>query len=151
MSTVHVTRRALTDEESGALLAKHHVGSMALAFHDRVSLDLVNYVYADRWLYGRMEEGPDLTTLRHNHWVAFQVSEIRGLYDWRAVTVNGPWQLLSDRGAPVDAEAARAALASIRAVVPAVFTSRDPVPERVHLFRLYVEEMRGFEMSSVTA
>src|SRR5258708_19598301 len=106
---VRVSTRALTHAEAEALLAKHHVGSMAVAFHDRVTIALSNYMYADRWIYGRMEHGPDLATLRHHPWVAFEVSEIDGIYDWRTVTVHGSIELLAYDASPPAPETFRPA------------------------------------------
>jgi uncharacterized protein len=145
---VHVSTRHLDQPAIEALFAKHHVGSMAIAFHDRVTLALANYVYADHHIYGRLEEGPDFTTLRHHHWVAFQVSEIDGLYDWRTGTANGPVQLLTDGPSVGEAVEFRQALDLIRGVVPGVFTPRDPMPQRVHVFRMYVNAFTGREARS---
>src|SRR5258708_36238254 len=86
---IRVSTRALTHAEAEALLAKHHVGSMAVAFHDRVTIALSNYMDADRWIYGRMEHGPDLATRRHQPWAAAQVAPGSGIDDWRTVTVPG--------------------------------------------------------------
>jgi nitroimidazol reductase NimA-like FMN-containing flavoprotein (pyridoxamine 5'-phosphate oxidase superfamily) len=145
---VHVTTRELDHQAIEALLAKHHVGSMAIAFHDRVNIALANYVYTDRHIYGRLEDGPDLATVRHHHWVAFQVSEIDGIYDWRTVTANGSIQVLTDGPSVGEATEFRTVLDLIRDVVPAVFTARDPMPQRVHLFRMYVDEVTGREARS---
>lgn len=57
MTAIQVTTCRLDDDVAEALLAKHHVGSMAIAFHDRVTIALVNYVYAERWIYGRSRTG----------------------------------------------------------------------------------------------
>ena len=143
MTTIHVQTRDLDRETADALLRKHHVACIALAFHDRVTIALVNYVYVDGSIFGRMEDGPDLTTLRHHPWVALEVSEIDGLYDWRSVAVRGSLELLSDTGATKDSAELHAAVERLRAVVPAVFTPRDPMPRRVHVFRLYVDEVVG--------
>jgi uncharacterized protein len=144
-----VSTRVLTHAEMEALLSKHHVGSMALAFHDRVTIALSNYVYGDRWIYGRMENGPNLATLRHHPWVAFEVSEIDGIYDWRTVTVHGAVQMLTDAAESIrGSEEFRAALAQLRSAVPAVFTTRDPMPQRVQLFRLHADELIGRAVSS---
>ncbi|MEP6491740.1 MAG: pyridoxamine 5'-phosphate oxidase family protein [bacterium] len=147
MTPNQVRIRELDPAATEALLAKHHVGFMAISFHDRVTIALVNYVYADRWIYARMEDGPDLATLRHHHWVAFEVSEVQGIYDWRTVTVNGSVQLLSDES-PHDASDVREALEQLRSAVPAVFTPRDPMPQRVQLLRLHADELKGREARS---
>ncbi len=148
VSAIRVSSRVLSHAEMETLLAKHHVGSIAVAFHDRVTIVFSNHVYADQWIYGRMEQGPDLATLRHHRWVAFEVSEIDGIYDWRAVTVHGSIELLVDDASVRGAEAFQAALSRLRSVVPAIFTPRDPVPQRVQLFRLHADELVGREFSS---
>jgi nitroimidazol reductase NimA-like FMN-containing flavoprotein (pyridoxamine 5'-phosphate oxidase superfamily) len=142
---VHVSTRQLDHQAIEALLAKHHVGSTAIAFHDRVNIALANYVYTDRHIYGRLEDGPDVATVRHRHWVAFQVSEIAGIYYWRTVTANGSIPGLTDGPSVGEATEYRKALDLIRGVVPAVFTPRDPMPQRVHLFRMYVDDLTGRE------
>jgi uncharacterized protein len=149
MNGIRVTTAQLETAAAEALLAKHHVGSMAIGFHDRVTITLVNYVYANRWIYGRMEDGPDLAALRHHQWVAFELSEVSGIYDWRAVTVHGSVQLLSDGPSPRETEEFHHALALLRAAVPAVLTPRDPMPQRVQLFRVHVDELVGRQSRSV--
>lgn len=148
MSRIHVRTHRLDEATAKALLAKHHVGSIAIAFHDRVTIVLVGYVYSGGWIYGRMEEGPDLTTLKHHHWVAFQTNEIDGIYDWRTVTVHGSVQLLFDDGSTPRGAEYRKAVELLRTAVPAVFTPRDPMPERVQLFRLYADTIEGREAQS---
>jgi uncharacterized protein len=146
---IRVRTRSLEQAEMEGLLARHHVGSMAIAFHDRVTIALTNYVYANRWIHGRMENGPDLATLKHHHWVAFEVSEIEGVYDWKTVTVHGSVQLLADSGSSaVGSQEFHSALEQLRSAVPAIFTPRDPMPQRVQLFRLYVDELIGREVRS---
>jgi len=142
MSAFQVTTSKLDDAAMTALLSAHHVGFMAIAFHDRVTIDLVNYVYADRWIYGRLEGGADLSTLRHHQWVAFQVSEVDGIYDWRTVTVRGAVELLSE-ASHAGAGEYRDTLARLRAVVPEIMGTRDPAPQRTQLFRLHVDAMEG--------
>jgi uncharacterized protein len=141
MAAIHVDMRELNGEATEALLAKHHVGFMALAFRDRVSISLVNYVYANRWIYGRLQWGPDLATLQHHPWAAFEVSEIDSVYDWRTAIVHGSVELLSPTESPGDQY--RVALERLRTAVPAIMTPLDPVPQRVQLFRLHVDDLVG--------
>lgn len=145
---VHVSTRRLDEYTINALLARNHVGSIALAFHDRVTIALANYVYANGHIYGRLEEGPDLTTVRHHQWVAFQVSEIAGTYEWRTVIARGSIEVLTDGPSAAASAAFREALDLIRGIAPAVFTPRDPMPRRVHLFRIYVDDLTGHEARS---
>ena len=130
-----------------ALLRRHHVGRMAFAHHDRITIHLVNYVFADGWIYARMETGDDVMTLRHNQWVAFEVDEVDGIYDWRSVTAHGSVHFLPDPSATPVAPALRRAYREgvrlIRSVVPGVFTPDDPIPERTNVHRIHVDELTG--------
>jgi len=145
---VHVTARALERAEAEALLARHHVGRMAFSFHDRTALVLVNYVFADGWIYARMEDGGDAATLQHHHWVVFEVDEVDGIYDWRAVTVRGSVEFLSDDPHSPAGQRFAEALGRIRTVVPSVRTPDDPLPQRERLYRVLAEDVQGQEMSS---
>ena len=111
-------------------------------------LALVNYVYADGWIYARMETGPHFTTLEHHQWLAFGVDEITGIYDWRSVTVHGSVQLLSDDKTSAGWRDYNAALELLRSVVPAILTKDDPMPQRVHFLRVHVDEVEGREAHS---
>ena len=148
MTAIHVQVRAFSREESDALLAKHHVGRVTFAFHDRMALALVNYVYSKEWIYVRMEPGPQLATLKHHQWVAFGVDEINGIYDWRSVTIHGSVQLLSPDKAVAGLRDYNTALELMRSVVPAILTKDDPMPQRVQLMRIHVDEIEGRESRS---
>ena len=148
MTTARVRTRALDTASIEAVLAKHHVATLGIAFHDQVSLLLVNYVYADRWVYARLETGPDLESIKHHPWVALAVNEIDGIYDWRTVTVNGSLELLKDEPATVQSREFHEALERLRAVVPEVLTTRDPMPQRVQLVRVHADELAGREARS---
>jgi nitroimidazol reductase NimA-like FMN-containing flavoprotein (pyridoxamine 5'-phosphate oxidase superfamily) len=148
MRPVHVTTRTLDRREMDALLARHHVGRLAASFEDRHSLTLVNYTYANDWVYIRIESGERRTTIEHHPWVAFEVDEIDGIYDWRTVTVYGPVQFLTDDTHSSAWRDFNTAVQLIRSVVPGARTSEDPMPDRVHLFRIYVDTITGSEARS---
>ena len=148
---MRVETRRLTREAAESLCAKHHVGSLAIGFHDALTIELVNYVYSEGSIYGRLEDGPDLTVLKHHQWVAFQMSEVEGVYDWRTVTVRGSVQLLIAERSEHDRAECEKALALLRSVVPAVMTDRDPIPQRVQLFRLFIDSIEGRESRSESA
>jgi hypothetical protein len=133
--------RALSQRECIALLSRHHVGRLAFAFHDRVDIQPLHYVYEAGWLYGRTSEGAKLDTLAHHHWVAFEVDEVRGLVDWTSVVVHGSFHRL-DADAGVQPSAIHAA-ALLRSLLPETLTTDDPVPFRTVLFRIAVGEMTG--------
>lgn len=85
--------RELGREESEQLLLRNHVGRIAFAFHDRVDIEPIHYVFHGGWIYGRTSPGTKLTTIAHNRWVAFEVDEVQGLFDWRSVVVKGAFYL----------------------------------------------------------
>ena len=148
MQDVHVETRSLEQREVESILSKHHTGRMAFAFHDRIAIELVNYVYDDGWIYARIEHGPALATLRHHQWVAFEVDELKTVFDWRCVTVHGSIQFLSDdRSSPEWRDFNRAA-ELIRAEVPSVLTRSDPLPDRTQIYRIHVDELVGRESRS---
>jgi len=148
MEPIHVTTRALESESMKELLSRHHVGRMAFSLHDHLSIVLANYLFSDGWIYSRMEMGSDLVTLLHNRWVAFEVDEVDGLYDWRTVSINGSVQFLSNGPTAIEAREFKAAADLIQSVVPSVLTPADPMPSRVQLFRIHVDQMVGTEARS---
>ena len=125
------------------LLRRNHVGRLAFSFHDRVDIEPISYVFADQWLYGRTSPGTKLATVRHHPWVAFEVDEIEGLYDWRSVIVHGVVNLPDGNGSPSDQEAYESTLGLIRNLVPLALAAGDPTPERQVLFRIHVDEKTG--------
>jgi nitroimidazol reductase NimA-like FMN-containing flavoprotein (pyridoxamine 5'-phosphate oxidase superfamily) len=148
MTQIEVTKRNLDARDAELLLSKHHTGRMAFAFHDRVMMSLVNYVYADRWIYARLEQGPALDTLEHQQWVAFEVDEIQGVYDWRTVIVHGSVQFLNnDRSSP-DWRDFNHALRLLRGEVSSILANDDPQPERMQIYRIHLDECMGRESKS---
>src|SRR5687767_9492445 len=81
--------RALNSDEGIALLSRNWIGRIAYSHQDRVSIEPIHYVYDDPWIFGRTSEGSKLITLAHNRWCAFEVDDIRGLFDWESVVVKG--------------------------------------------------------------
>ena len=148
MTAIQVIRRNLDSRDAEHLLSAHHTGRMAFAFHDRVTMTLVNYVYANDWIYARLEQGPALRTLRHRQWVAFEVDEIAGVYDWRTVIVHGAVQFLeNDRSLPEWADFNHA-LELLRGQVPSILTNDDPQPDRLQLYRIHLDECFARESKS---
>jgi len=133
----------LTRNECDALLARNHIGRIAFTFHDRVDLEPVHYVYSGGWLHGRTSPGTKLSTLRHHPWIAFEVDEVEGLYDWQSVVVHGVVHIPDRDGSPTDIAAFESTLALVRELVPHALEAADPTPERQVLFRIYAEEVTG--------
>lgn len=127
-----------------ALLNRHDVGRLAYAFHDRVDIQPVHYVLSAGYLYGRTSEGSKLETLAHNRWVAFEVDEVRGPFDWASVVVHGAFYRLDlEAATSKDRDVAARAAALLDNVVPHTLTVGDPVPFRRVLFRVSVDEVSG--------
>jgi len=140
--------RPLSREECDALLDRNLVGRIAFTFHDRVDIEPVHYVHADGWLHGRTSPGTKVATLLHHPWVAFEVDEVQGLFDWQSVIVHGAVHIPDADGSPSDRSAYLATLALIRAIVPEALEKDDPTPARQVLFRIHVDEVTGRESST---
>lgn len=134
----------LDRNECLTLLTRHDLGRIAYAFHDRVDIEPINYFYHDGWLYGRTSQGAKLETTAHNRWVAFEVDEVRGPFDWVSVVVHGTFARL-DLDAATKDERLAAALAAglLQNVVPNTLAVGDPVPQRTVLFRIHLDEVTG--------
>lgn len=125
------------------VLARNVVGRLAYPLHDWVDIQPVHYVYADGWLYGRTSPGSKVLALRHGPWVAFEVDEIEGTFEWRSVVARGTFYPLSPDGPESEASAWERAIDLLEAVIPATGTGVDPVPFRTVVFRIYVHELSG--------
>ena len=145
------TIRELTRAECDALLERNLVGRIAFTFRDRVDIEPVHYVYAKGWLHGRTSLGTKLATLRHHPWIAFEVDEIQGLYDWRSVIVHGAVHLPDREGSPSDHDAFESTLGLIRKLEPLALEPGDPTPQRQVLFRIHVDELTGRSATTAVA
>ena len=138
-----VTFRDLAREEIEELLTRHRMGRMAFAFNSRVDIEPIHYVYADGALFGRTTPGTKLTILKHQPWVAFEVDEVEGPFDWRSVVLKGTVYFLQPDKVSHPADAYDHAVRIIKSVMPQALTRDDPVPDRTILFRVHVDEMVG--------
>lgn len=143
MATPKPTFRELDAQECIALLDRHRVGRLALSHKDRVEIVPIHYLYDDGWLYCRTAAGMKLETASHNRWVAFEVDEIDGLFDWRSVVVKGGLYLLRKEGSEHEQAIYEKGVRLVRRIIPEALTPEDPVPERALLFRIHVDEISG--------
>ena len=125
------------------MLARHHVGRLAFAFHGRVDIQPLHYVYEAGWIYGRTSEGAQLDALAHSQCVAFEVDEIRDTFDWTSVVVHGSFHRLDALSATPDPGSEAHAVRLLRTIVPETFTVEDPVPSRTVVFRIAMGETYG--------
>ncbi len=134
---------ALSRNDAMALLARHHVGRLAFSFHDRVDIEPLSYVYHNGWLYARTSEGTKLDAVRHHPWVAFEVDEIEGQFDWRSVVVRGTIYFLDSERGEQDRDEYADGLRRLRELDEDVLTDEDPAPHRQSLFRIHADEITG--------
>lgn len=125
------------------LLRRNHVGRLAFTFHDRVDVEPLSYVFDDEWLYGRTSQGTKLTTVLHHPWVALEVDEIEGAYDWRSVVAHGTIYFMEPEGGDREREAYARGLELLRALDERILTSADRAPDRTTLFRIHVDDVVG--------
>lgn len=147
---LQVDVREMSRDEALALLARHHVGHVAISFHDLVRLKICNYIYSEGWIYARTELTDDVVMARHHPWAAFQVSEIDGIYDWRSVEVWGGIEFLSSNAQGREWFEFETAVRLLQAAVPQVLTADDPMPQRVQLLRVHVDNISGRESRSTS-
>jgi uncharacterized protein len=136
----------LTKRQSRALLKRHGFGRLAFAFSNRVDIEPIGYVLQGQWLYGRTSRGTKLAHLKHNPWVAFEVDEVDGPFDWRSVVVHGTVYFLNPAGEE-HADFPRA-LALFRRRDARVLRADDPAPGRTTFFRILLDEVTGREAST---
>ncbi len=142
-----VTVRTLTSDECHAMLAAHHVGRLAYAYKQRVDIEPLHYVADGEWLYLRTAHGTKVSMLEHQPWVALEVDEVRGLFEWRSVVVHGSVQLITQTDGP-DGEARwRHAVTIFRKLVPNAFADGDPTPQRDIMVRVHMSHVEGREAS----
>ena len=133
--------RELSRDDCLAVLARRNVGRIAFSYRDHVDIEPIHYQFADGWLYGRTAPGTKLRTLAHNRWVAFEVDDIRALFDWESVVVKGALYLLEKNGTLADNYAK--AVEVLRHLVPTALDEDDPMPDRTVVFRIHTDQITG--------
>jgi hypothetical protein len=140
--------RDLSKKQIDSFLKGNHVGRIAFSFHDVVDIRPIHYVYEDGWLFGRTSPSDKLVTLRHHQWVAFEVDEVSGPFDWKSVVAHGTFYRLEAKGSKSDVRLYERGLRSVRTLSPNALTDRDPVPFRTELFGIAVDSMTGRSCST---
>jgi nitroimidazol reductase NimA-like FMN-containing flavoprotein (pyridoxamine 5'-phosphate oxidase superfamily) len=135
------TFRHLTPEECRALLTRNHVGRIAFSLHDQVDIEPINYVAEGEWIFGRTSEGSKLAKLRRHPRCAFEVDEVRGLFDWSSVVVKGTFSTLDAKAGSLHTY--QRANSLLWSLVPGTFSAGDPVPHRSVIFGVFAQEMTG--------
>lgn len=133
----------LSPAECENILRKHNVGRLAYALHDRVNVTPVHYKYADGWLYGRSAPGGKLLIILRNRWIAFEVDENDGLFDWRSVVLHGALYVIDPDRSPKERAVYDRAIEVLRELAPSGLYEADHVPFRNLLFRIHASEVTG--------
>lgn len=132
--------RELKGSEAEALLLRNHVGRLAYSQKDRIDIEPIHYVYDAPWIFGRTRVGAKLLAQDLNFWCAFEVDEVRGMFDWESVVVKGPFSAASSPLVTWDHDRAVAAL---RRLLPSAFTGDDAAPHRDMVFAVHASEISG--------
>ncbi len=133
----------LTPAQSRRVLQRNHVGRLAYRTARTVDIVPLGYVTQGRWIYLRSGDGTKLAALARDPYVAFQVDEVAGPFDWKSVVVKGTAYMLDQQGGPVQRREYEKALRLIRTIMPAALTPDDPVPERHHIYGLNIQHITG--------
>lgn len=133
--------RKLTDRDCRALLRRYHAGRLAFTLRDMVDIEPISYVLDGAWLYARTAPGTKLAKLKHNPWVAFEVDEITGPFDWSSVVVHGAAYFLSADA--LDRRSYDRGTMLLRSVDSRALTHEDLMPERTAVFRIHIDSMTG--------
>lgn len=140
--------RELSRDECERLLERHQVGRIAYTLHDHVDIAPIHYVYAHGWIYGRTSYGAKLSSIAHHRWVAFEVDEREGIFDWRSVVVKGAFYIVDpDTSAHQDPTFTQA-VNLLRTLIPETLRGSDPVSFRHTVFRIHLDEVTGREARS---
>ncbi len=125
------------------VLRRNHYGRIAFTLHDRVDVEPVHYVLDGEWLYIRTSKGTKVALLRRGPWVAFEVDEVHGPFDWTSVVVKGTVYFVSGVAGADDPKAYEQALAVLRRLMPDAMTPDDPTPSRNVILRISINEVHG--------
>jgi nitroimidazol reductase NimA-like FMN-containing flavoprotein (pyridoxamine 5'-phosphate oxidase superfamily) len=133
----------LTSEDCRAVLDRNHVGRLAFINQATIDIEPIGYVARDKWVFFRSAYGSKLEALAHNPFVAFEVDEVAGPFDWRSVVVHGTIYMLPADGAPIERRVFERAVAALRSVMPETLTPGDPTPARDTVYGLHVDRVSG--------
>ncbi len=125
------------------LLGSQSVGRLAFTFRDRVDIEPIHYVLHNGRIVGRTQLGTKVNIVAHHPWVAFEVDDVRALFEWQSVVVHGRIEFPDPEGNPGERDAYARAVSAFRALVPDAFTADDPTPDRDLIFQIPIQELSG--------
>jgi nitroimidazol reductase NimA-like FMN-containing flavoprotein (pyridoxamine 5'-phosphate oxidase superfamily) len=131
----------LSREDGLALLERNHIGRLAFVFQERVDIEPISYRCSDGWVYCRTSPGAKLATVKHHPWVAFQVDEIAGQFDWTSVVAHGMLYVLQAEGSTRERERHDNAITALRRTDPEAFTPDDLTPHRTQVIGIFIDQV----------
>ena len=137
--------KKLSPKRINEVLARNSIGRIAFVSEHHIELQPVHYIFDNGHIYGRTSFGAKYVAWLHRPFVAFEVDENEGPYDWRSVIARGTVYVLLPRGTPAEKADYARATRLIKMRQPLAFTPRDPTPYRSVVFRIEVNEMTGRE------
>lgn len=141
----------LSEADCRDVLQRNHVGRLAFINGTSVDIEPLGYVFRDNWLFLRSAYGAKLEALAHNPFVAFEVDEAKGPFDWRSVVAHGTIYLLPSDGAPLERREFDRAVQALRTVLPRTLTKDDPTPAREIVYGLHIDRLEGRMAQSAPA
>ena len=133
----------LTAADCRAVLARNHLGRLAFFNGETVDIEPIGYALKGHWLYARSAWGAKIESLARRPFVALEVDEVDGPFDWRSVVVYGTIYELPLDGSDLERRGRRRAVSAIKAAMPGSFTGHDPVPERQIVYGLHIDKLAG--------
>lgn len=138
----------LSRAECADLLARNRFGRLAFRNKEDVDIRPISYVASDSWLFMRSAPGAKLEAIAHHPYVAFEVDEIEGPFDWRSVVAHGTIYLMHADGSPSEQRRFRRAVDALRTMVPNTLRPTDSVADRQTVFGLHVDRLDGRKAES---
>jgi Predicted flavin-nucleotide-binding protein len=134
---------SLSEEESRELLRRNHVGRLCFVRDGQPDIAPVHYVAEGSWIFVRSAPGAKMDAVAHHPYVAFEVDEIGGVFDWRSVVARGTIYHLPGDGTRVERRELERAIGALRSLVPEAFTEDDPTPDRQIVYGIHIDELTG--------
>jgi nitroimidazol reductase NimA-like FMN-containing flavoprotein (pyridoxamine 5'-phosphate oxidase superfamily) len=133
----------LTTDECRDVLLRNHVGRIAFLNGAVVDIEPVSYAAADSWIFVRSEEGAKLEALAHRPYVAFEVDEVEGPFEWRSVVAHGTVYVMSDDIPNASRREFERAVTALRSFAPSTLQQGDPTPFRRTIYGIHIDRLTG--------
>jgi nitroimidazol reductase NimA-like FMN-containing flavoprotein (pyridoxamine 5'-phosphate oxidase superfamily) len=133
----------LTTADCRRVLARNHLGRLAFFNGKSVDIEPIGFALKGEWLYARSAYGTKIESLSRRPFVALEVDEVLGPFDWRSVVVHGTIYELPLDGSDAERRERSRAVNAIKAAMPGAFTGHDPTPERQIVYGLHIDKLDG--------